>query len=151
MKRFASIADVMAATGVELGLTDWVTLDQSRIDRFADATGDDNWVHIDPVRAAEGRYQGTIAHGFLTLSLIAAFSMSLLVIEEAPIAINYGLDRTRFPAPVPSGARVRAHGKLLSAEPLTDGVRLRIRYTMTTDHGTKPVCVAEHVSVRFTH
>jgi acyl dehydratase len=150
MRRFATIAEVLQARGEDLGLTDWVRVDQARIQLFADATGDHNWIHIDPDRAARSRYGGTIGHGFLTLALIAPFSLSLLAIDEAPVTVNYGLNKVRFPSPVPAGARVRARAELADAIPLPSGVRLVIRYTMHSDAGDKPACVAEHVSVRFT-
>jgi acyl dehydratase len=150
MRRFATIAEVLQARGEDLGLTDWVRVDQARIQLFADATGDHNWIHIDPDRAARSRYGGTIGHGFLTLALIAPFSLSLLAIDEAPVTVNYGLNKVRFPSPVPAGARVRARAELADAITLPSGVRLVIRYTMHSDAGDKPACVAEHVSVRFT-
>jgi acyl dehydratase len=150
VRRFATIADVVKARGEDLGLTDWVHVDQARIQLFADATGDHNWIHVDPTQAARSRYGGTIGHGFLTLALIAPFSLSLLAIDEAPVTVNYGLNKVRFPAPVPSGARIRAQAELADAIGVPSGVRLVIRYTMHSDAGEKPVCVAEHVSVRFT-
>ena len=139
------LAELGALVGLELGVSDWITVGQDRIDRFAEATGDHQWVHVDPVRAAAGPYGGTIAHGFLTLSLLPAMMASAFELGDCRMAVNYGLDKLRFPAPVPQGSRLRGRFKLLDCQQLEggQGVQLRFEATMDREGGDKPVCVAE--------
>ncbi|GAA1827920.1 MaoC family dehydratase [Pseudonocardia ailaonensis] len=129
--------------GRTLGPTDWLTVEQARIDGFADATGDDQWIHVDPVRAAASPFGGTIAHGYLTLALSSYFLPQLFVVDEAGMAINYGLDRVRFPSPVRSGSRVRCEAHLAAVDPVTGGFQLRTRATLSVDGADRPACVAE--------
>ena len=135
--------------GQHLGTSPWVTIDQARINAFADVTGDPQWIHVDPVRAAAGPFGTTVAHGFLTLSLIPMFSECTWEIEGARMGVNYGLNRVRFPAPVPVDSRLRAHFKLLSCEPIAGGVQLVAEVTIEREGSDKPVCVAESVSRRY--
>lgn len=141
--------DLPALVGQPLGTSDWFTIDQARIDRFAEVTVDPQWIHTDPARAAAGPFGATVAHGFLTLSLIPMFSERTWAIEGARMGVNYGLNRVRFPAPVPVNSRLRAHFKLLSCEPIEGGVQLVAEVTMEREGSDKPVCVAESVSRRY--
>ncbi len=150
MKHFHRLAELQALVGQELAVSDWLTVDQARIDQFAQATGDHQWIHVDPAKAAQGPFGTTIAHGFLTLSLIPALSESTFTIDDVTMGINYGLNRVRFPNPVRCGSRVRGHFKLLSYEPLDGGAQLTIEATIEIEGAPKPACVAESVSRRFT-
>ncbi|HEY3009739.1 MAG TPA: MaoC family dehydratase [Micromonosporaceae bacterium] len=144
---FASLDDLRGAAGTELGVSDWIEIDQDRIDRFADATGDRQWIHVDPERARGGPFGTTVAHGYLTLSLIPALAASVWSLDNAKMGVNYGLNKVRFPAPVPVGSRVRARLELLSVEDVPgNGVQLTARVTVERAGGDKPVCVAETVS-----
>ena len=150
MKHYEKLQDLAALVGAEIGVSDWVTVDQKRIDLFAQATGDHQWIHVDPVRAAKGPYGGTVTHGFLTLSLLPELGQAALQIGDVRMGINYGLNKVRFPAPVKSGARVRARFRLLAFDPLPGGAQLTMEVTMEAEGGDKPVCVAESLSRRFT-
>lgn len=147
---FESVADLMKAVGEKLGPTDWVTIDQARIDKFADATGDHQWIHVDPVRAAKGPFGATIAHGYLTLSLASLFLPQLMETKNVAMGVNYGTDRVRFPAPVRVGSRVRARGEILSAEEIKGGGQVVIRVTIEIEGGAKPACVVDTISRFFT-
>jgi acyl dehydratase len=149
MKSFKHLADLQPLVGQELGVSDWITVDQQRIDRFADATGDHQWIHVDPVRAAAGPFGTTVAHGFLTLSLLPEMGASAFEVRDTRMGVNYGLNRVRFPAPVPSGSRLRGCFKLLSYEPIEGGAQVTVEVTMEREGATKPVCVAESVGRRF--
>lgn len=149
MIRVASLVSLKERVGQELALGEWLTVDQAMIDKFADATGDHQWIHIDRERAAKGPFGTTIAHGFLTLSLLPRLAASALEVDDVRMGVNYGLNRVRFPAPVPSGSRIRARLKLLSYEPLDGGAQLVMEVTMERDGSDKPVCVAETVSRRY--
>jgi acyl dehydratase len=143
------LAALEAAVGTETGPTDWVTIDQARINAFADATEDHQWIHVDPERAASGPFGTTVAHGFLTLSLVPYLSAQLRQVEGVRMGVNYGLNRVRFPAPVPSGARVRARATLISCERVQgpgDAAQLVNRVTIEIDGNAKPACVADVVS-----
>ena len=131
METSHGIADIEASVGSEAGPTDWFVMDQSRIDTFADATEDHQWIHVDPQRAAAGPFGTTVAHGFLTLSLVPYFAGQLRRIEGVRMGINYGLDRVRFPAPVPAGARIRARSQLISVD------RARMRAPAGTGAGNR--------------
>lgn len=150
MKTFERLADLQALVGQDLGESDWVLIDQARIDRFADATGDHQWIHLDAARAAAGPYGTTIAHGFLTLSLLPMLFETAYAVADTRMGVNYGLNRVRFPAPVPVGSRVRGRFRLLSYEPLDGGAQLVVEATIEREGSTKPVCVAESVTRRFT-
>ncbi len=145
-QEFHSAQDLAASVGKSLGASDWLTIDQPRIDRFADATDDHQWIHVDVERALAGPFGATIAHGYLTLSLVNAFLPQLLVVPTAAIGVNYGCNKVRFPAPVAVGSRIRAHGELGSVEPVTGGVQVVVRVTIEIEGSAKPACVAETVS-----
>ncbi len=143
-KTFSSHSEVAAHVGRQVAVTDWTVITQERIDLFARATGDDQWIHTDPARAAQGPFGSTIAHGYLTLSLLAQFMEEAFAIEGATMGVNYGLNRVRFPAPVPAGSRLRAHLRLLATEPVApDGLQMTWEVTVEREGGDKPVCVAE--------
>jgi acyl dehydratase len=143
---FASVADLRKAAGTSLGHTDWIEIDQTRIDRFAEATGDHQWIHVDPQRAAGGPFGTTIAHGYLTLSLLPALVGGRFSVVGARMGVNYGLNRVRFPAPVPVGSRVRAQVEVLEVTEITGGVQVSARVTVEREGGDKPVCVADTLS-----
>lgn len=148
-RRFARLSDVQPLVGQELGVSDWLTVDQRRIDLFAEATDDHQWIHVDPVRAAAGPFGAPVAHGFLTLSLLPPFFASGFTIEGIRMGINYGLNRVRFPSPVRVGDRLRARFKLLAYEPLEGGAQLTVQVTVEIEGADKPACVAESVSRRY--
>ncbi len=149
MRHFPTLQDLQPLVGQEIGVSDWTVVDQARIDRFAEATGDLQWIHIDPARAAAGPFGGTIAHGFLTLSLLPLMSETGFAVDDVVMGVNYGLNRVRFPAPVPAGSRLRGRFKLLAYEPLEGGAQLTVEVTMEREGSNKPVCVAESLSRRF--
>lgn len=140
---FGSLDELRTAAGTDLGTSDWVSVTQDRIDTFAECTEDRQWIHTDPVRAAEGPFGGTIGHGYLTLSLLSRFLEDIIRVENVTAAVNYGLDRVRFPAPVPAGARVRAHGKLTAVDEVPGGVQVLLKVTVECEGAAKPVCIAE--------
>lgn len=154
MKRFPRLADLAAEVGQEFAVSDWILVDQARIDAFAAATGDHQWIHVDPVAAANGPFGTTIAHGFLTLSLLPAMGDTAFAIDDVRMGVNYGLNRVRFPHPVRAGSRVRGRFKLIAFEPLQQdgaaGAQLTVEVTMEIEGAPKPACVAESVSRRFT-
>ncbi|MFF2524244.1 MaoC family dehydratase [Streptomyces liangshanensis] len=143
---FTSAEELRAGVGEQLGHSDWLEIDQKRIDLFADATGDHQWIHVDPVRAAAGPFGTTIAHGYLTLSLLPVFVPQIIAVENVTMGVNYGTDKVRFPAPVPVGSRLRASAVLRSVEEAGGGVQVTALVTVEREGGTKPVCVAESVS-----
>ena len=149
MKTFEHLKDLEAHVGQEIGTSDWLTVEQSRIDEFARATGDHQWIHVDPARAAQGPFGTTIAHGFLTLSLLPVFFETAFSVADSHMGVNYGLNRVRFMAPVPVGSRLRARFKLLSYEAITGGAQLAIEATIEREGADKPVCVAESLTRRF--
>ena len=131
--------------GAEFGPSSWVEVTQERIDAFAEATGDHQWIHVDRERAAAGPFGGTIAHGYLTLSLIPAMSWEVMPRQEGGMGINYGLNRVRFPSPLPSGSRVRGTFRVDSVDEFDGGVQVTMKATIEREGGDKPVCVAEVV------
>jgi acyl dehydratase len=131
--------------GAEFGPSSWIEVSQERIDAFADATGDHQWIHVDRERAASGPFGGTIGHGYLTLSLVPAMSYELLPRQEGGMGINYGLNRVRFPATVPSGSRVRGSFRVEAVEEADWGHQATLVATIEREGGDKPVCVAEVV------
>jgi acyl dehydratase len=145
MKTYHQLSDLQALVGACIGTSDWVQIDQSRIDQFAAVTGDEQWIHVDPVRAAAGIFGTTVAHGFLTLSLLALFGRSAFTVGGIRMSVNYGLNRVRFPAPVPVGSRLRAHYKLQSLEAVDGGVQMITEISIEREGHAKPVCVAEAV------
>jgi acyl dehydratase len=133
--------------GVDLGTTEWVVVTQERIGEFADATGDHQWIHVDVERArAESPFGGPIAHGYLTLSLVNLFLPELLEVRGASMGVNVGLEQVRFPTPVPSGARIRGRGQVVSAEEAKGGVQVVVRVSVEVEGVEKPACVADTVS-----
>jgi acyl dehydratase len=149
MIQIARLSSLQERIGQELAVGDWLTVDQAMIDKFADATGDHQWIHVDPERAAKGPFGTTVAHGYLTLSLLPKLAESALKVDDVRMGVNYGLNRVRFPAPVPAGSRIRARLKLLGYEPIDGGAQLVMEVTMEREGGGKPVCVAETVSRRY--
>ncbi|MHC5795909.1 MaoC family dehydratase [Lacisediminihabitans sp. FW035] len=145
MTTFTNPAALLDAVGAHLGTTRWLEIDQNRIDSFALATGDGQWIHVDPERAAAGPFGGTIAHGYLTLSLLAPLTAQLLDVKEVRMAINYGLDRVRFLQPVRSGSRVRASASVTSAEAVGLGVRVGVKMTVEIDGESTPALVADTI------
>jgi acyl dehydratase len=144
------IDDIKARTGQELGVSDWLVVTQETIDRFADVTGDHQWIHVDPERAKETPFGGTIAHGYLTLSLAPRFSYEIYTIEGVAFALNYGLNRVRFVSPLPVDSRVRMRAAIASVEDIPGGVQLANRLTFEREGGEKPVCVAESLTRVYT-
>jgi acyl dehydratase len=149
MKHFAKLEDLRQQVGETIGTSEWISVDQPRIDQFAQATGDHQWIHVDPERAATGPFGAPIAHGFLTLSLLPLMGETAFDIADVRMGVNYGLNRVRFPNPVRVGSRVRGHFKLLAWEPLDGGAQLITEVTVELDGAAKPACVAESVSRRF--
>jgi len=146
---FKSTADMLASAGMALGTTEWVLIDQARIDLFAEATGDHQWIHVDPVRAAEGPFGCTVAHGYLTLSLANLFLPQLMQVQNMQMGVNYGCDRVRFPAPVKVGSRVRGRGEVIMAEQVGAAVQQTVRVTVEIEGADRPGCVVDTVS-RYT-
>ena len=138
-----TLAGLHGRIGQELGVSDWVVIDQARIDAFASCTGDRQWIHVDPERAAKGPFKGTIAHGYLTLSLAPSVIAQVLEIRELTSALNYGLDRVRFPAPVRVGTQVRATVTVARAHQKTSGVESVFTLTYEIDGEDRPACVAD--------
>jgi acyl dehydratase len=140
------LEELLALAGHDLGRTDWLEITQERVDTFADATGDHQWIHTDPERAKSGPFGGPIAHGYLTLSLIIPLFGDLLRITGISMSVNYGLEKVRFPGPVPVGAKIRLHGVVDSvAEVKGDGVQMLLTFTVEAEGSPKPVCVAQAV------
>ena len=150
MRSFEKLADLQSLIGQEVGESEWILVDQQRINLFADATGDHQWIHVDPVRAASGPFGTTVAHGFLTLSLLPEMFASAFEIRDTRMGVNYGLNRVRFTAPVPVNSRLRARFKLLAYEPIEGGAQCTIEVTMEREGSPKPVCIAESLTRRFT-
>lgn len=143
---FDSPESLMAAVGQRLGHSDWVTITQERIQTFADATDDHQWIHVDPVRAAAGPFGACIAHGYLTLSLVSRFLPEIVEVRMK-MGVNYGCEKVRFPAPVRVGSRIRGVGELLAVEQTRDGgVQATIRVSVEIEGGDKPACVADTLS-----
>ena len=149
MTRFARLADLARLEGQLLGTSEWIEVLQSHVELFAQATGDAQWIHVDPARAAAGPYGTTVAHGFLTLALLPELFAAAVGFDDVRMSLNYGLDRVRFPAPVPVGSRLRATFVLDSYEPIAGGAQLTQTATLEREGGAKPVCVAEWVTRHF--
>ena len=142
-----STAAVLASVGQALGPTEWITVTQERINTFADATGDHQWIHVDPERARAGPFGACVAHGYLTLSLANLFLPQLVRYERLKMGVNYGCDKVRFPAPVKVGARIRGHGEVVAAEPVKgDGVQITVRISVEIEGADKPGCVVDTIS-----
>ncbi|MEO8835463.1 MAG: MaoC family dehydratase [Caldimonas sp.] len=149
MRTFETIAELQGLVGQEIGTSAWIDVTQERIRLFAEATNDHQWIHLDAERAKSGPFGTTIAHGFLTLSLLPEMSASAFQVNGTRMGVNYGLNKVRFPAPVPSGSRLRGRFKLLAYEPLEGGAQLTVEVTMEREGSAKPVCVAESLSRRY--
>ncbi len=149
MKTYA-LADLATLQAQEIGRSGWLVVEQSNIDQFAQATRDEQWIHVDPARAAAGPFGTTVAHGFLTLSLLSHLFSDAVAFEDVRLSINYGLNRVRFPSPVPVGSRLRALCVLDEFEPIAGGAQLTVTITLEREGGAKPACVAEWVTRHFT-
>jgi acyl dehydratase len=148
MRTFISVEELQQAVGEELGSSDWLLIEQSRVDLFAEATDDHQWIHVDAERAADGPFGGTIAHGYLTLSLLPRFGKEIYKVENMRTGINYGLNRVRFIHPVRVGSRIRSTATLVSVTDVPGGVQLVVsqRVDVEVDGQPKPACVAESIS-----
>jgi acyl dehydratase len=150
MRVIASVEELKALIGQEVAVTGWVDVSQERVNMFAEATGDHQWIHLDVERSRrESPYGGTIAHGFLTLSLLPMLMESAVSMPNCKMGVNYGLNKVRFPAPVPVGSRVRARMTLLEVEDIEGGAQIMWKVTIERDGGDKPVCVAESIARRY--
>ena len=149
MRSFDRLADLEPLVGQHIADSEWIAIDQRRIDQFAEATGDHQWIHVDPVRAAAGPFRTTVAHGFLTLSMLPEMGANAMEFRDVRMGVNYGLNRVRFTSPVPVGSRVRGRFKLLAYEPIAGGAQLTFDVTMEREGSEKPVCIAESVSRRY--
>jgi acyl dehydratase len=142
---FTSLDELSAAVGEDIGPTEWVTVSQKQVDLFADATGDHQWIHVDRDRAAKGPFGGTIAHGYLTLSLVPMLAAQLFHIDTMGAKLNYGVNKVRFPNPVPVGSRIRATATIAEVVDVPAGKQMITRYVVEIEDATKPACVAETV------
>jgi acyl dehydratase len=149
VRTFDSVQQMREAVGEHLGYSDWHTVTQEQINLFADATGDHQWIHVDPEAAAKGPFGTTIAHGYLTLSLVPMLVVQVLRVDGVRMGVNYGLNKVRFPAPLPSGNKVRAGVRLLSVDDIPGGAKVTNEITIERDGGDKPCCVVETVSLYF--
>jgi acyl dehydratase len=144
MKTFETLADLARCVGQDVAISEWVPITQDRVNGFADVTGDHQWIHVDPDRARAGPFGVPIAHGYLTLSLLPVFFETALQVMQVRMGVNYGLNKVRFPAPVPVGSRLRGHLHLLEAEPLeAGGYQFSWRLSVEREGSDRPVCVAE--------
>jgi acyl dehydratase len=150
MKIFQTLSDLAACVGQEVAVSDWLTITQAQVNQFAEATGDHQWIHVDPEKAKSGPFGGPIAHGFLTLSLLPKFFESSFSIVQSRMGVNYGLNKVRFTAPVPVGSRLRARMTLLASEPIDNGgVQMVWQVRVEREGVDKPVCVAESLVRRY--
>lgn len=147
MRAFSSVDDLAGVIGKDLGFSDWLTVSQEAVQLFADATGDQQWIHTDPVRAATGPFGSTIAHGYFTLALIPRLVEQIYRIDGVKLVINYGLERLRFPAVVPVGSAIRARATIISVEDVPSGTRVTDRVTIEVENNDKPACIAETISI----
>lgn len=146
---FASPRELVGQEGVALGPTEWLAIDQDRVNLFADATGDHQWIHVDPARAKEGPFGGTIAHGYLTLSLVNHFLPELIEVQRFTHAVNVGADRLRFLSPVQVGARIRGVGEIVSVEEVKGAIQSVVRVTIEIEGSERPACVVDTISRYF--
>ena len=147
MRVFANLDELRAVKGERLGVSEWHTVDQKQVDLFADATGDHQWIHVDRERAAAGPFGATIAHGYLTLSLLPTLTKEIYRVDGLKMGINYGSDRVRFPTPVRVGSRVRASAELVDVVDTPQGARATVRATIEIEGEDKPACVADTLSL----
>ena len=143
---FKHPTDLLSAVGRHLGYSAWMTIEQQRIDQFADATDDHQWIHVDEEKAQQGPFGKTIAHGYLSLSLANKFLPEIMQVQSVKMGVNYGCDKVRFPAPVPVGSKVRGGGEMISAEQVKGGVQVVVRMTIEVDGGDRPACVVDTIS-----
>ena len=146
---FDTPAALLSAVGQHLGHSEWLEIDQQRINLFADATGDHQWIHVDEEKAASGPFGKTIAHGYLTLSLANLFLPQIMQVNNVSMGVNYGCEKVRFPAPVPVGSRVRGAGEIISAEEVKGGVQVVVRMTIEVEGSDRPACVIDTISRFF--
>ena len=146
---FQSPKELKAKEGEALSTTEWMTIDQDRIDLFADATGDHQWIHVDPIKAKDGPFGACIAHGYLTLSLVNYFLPQIIDVQGISMGVNVGLDRVRFPLPLVVGSRIRGVGELMSVEDVKGGVQSIVRVTVEVEGADRPACVADTISRYF--
>lgn len=150
MRHIAALSELPALVGQEVAVSPWVTITQDQVNRFAEATGDHQWIHVDVARASAGPFGAPIAHGFLTLSLLPRFFETALCLDGSSLGVNYGLNKVRFTAPVPVGSRLRGRLTLLACEPLADaGVQLTWQVGVEREGSDKPVCIAESLVRRY--
>jgi acyl dehydratase len=149
LKTFRSLDELKAAVGTKLGQSDWRIISQDEVNLFADATGDHQWIHVDQERAKDGPFGTTVALGFLTLALIPQMVWTIYTVEGIRMSLNYGVNKVRFPAPLPVGSRIRASAELVSLEPGAGGFQEILKVTVEREGGEKPVCVAETVAILF--
>lgn len=142
-------AELIGKEGTSLGVTDWLVVTQQRINQFADATGDHQWIHVDPIKAATGPYGKCIAHGYLTLALVNLFLPQLMRVDNVSMGVNYGVDKVRFPAPVPVDSRIRGRGEIVAVEEVKGAVQAIVRVTVEVDGSDRPACVADTISRFF--
>jgi acyl dehydratase len=145
MHTYQQLSELQTLVGSILGTSEWLSIDQARIDQFAAVTGDDQWIHVDPARAAAGPFGTTVAHGHLTLSLLPVMVRTAFKVADVRMTVNYGLNRVRFPAPVPVGSRLRGHFKLAG------GAQVIVEVTSEREGHSKPVCVAESVARHYVY
>ena len=145
MRVFTTLDEVSAASGEELGTSEWLSIEQDRVDRFAEATGDHQWIHVDVEKAASGPFGGTIAHGYLTLSLVPFLGSQVVRFETPGAKLNYGVNKVRFPSPLPVGSRIRAHVKVVDVADVPAGKQVTFGWAIEIEGRTKPACVAETV------
>lgn len=148
-KIFTSKEQLLETAGQDLGVTEWITLEQSRIDLFAEATGDHQWIHVDPVKAAAGPFGACIAHGYLTLSLVNYFLPQLMDVQNISMGVNYGCDKIRFPGVVKAGSKIRGKGEIISIAAVKESVQVITRVTIEVADQQRPACVADTIS-RYT-
>lgn len=138
--------DLLQGVGKELGVSEWLLIDQQRINLFADATGDHQWIHVDPVKAKDGPFGACIAHGYLSLSLVNMFLPQIVEVQNLKMGVNYGCEKVRFPAPVPVNSKVRGRGELISVEEVKGGFQAVIRVTVEIEGNDRPACVIDTIS-----
>lgn len=149
MRVFTGVDDLRSAVGTQIGTSDWATVEQDRIDTFADATGDHQWIHVDPERAKDGPFGATIAHGFLTLSLLSTLAGQTYQVENVKMGVNYGLNKVRFTSPVAVGAKIRAVVDLVDVSDVAGGVQLTTKVTIEIEGSERPALVAEWLTRQY--
>ena len=147
MRVFTSVEDIEAAVGTPLGASDWTALDQAEVDTFAELTGDHQWIHVDPDRASDSSFGGTIVHGFLTLSMLPGFGLQLFRVEAGRARLNYGVEKVRFPAPLRTGTRIRGMATFKEVAAVPSGTQVRTSWTVEAEGSDRPVCVAETITL----